>query len=149
MKTRDLREFDFLTIRRIRSKARVETRIIARGNPSWMGTATTLILSNQFFSGPYLARSPLFPHGRRHLTRIAPFVGDRASGAFRPTYRIVIEPNVSSLPPPETGRLRISQGVHAYLNQHDVPHIWNVDDEGHTPTTWASNLYHFAQRIFR
>jgi hypothetical protein len=29
------------------------------------------------------------------------------------------------------------------------PHIWNVDEEGHTPKTWASNLYHFAQRIFR
>ena len=36
-----------------------------------------------------------------------------------------------------------------YLKERDVPHIWNVDDEGHTPKTWASNLYHFAQRIFR
>ena len=47
------------------------------------------------------------------------------------------------------GLINISQGVHAYLEQRDVPHIWNVDDEGHTPRTWASNLYHFAQRIFR
>jgi len=47
------------------------------------------------------------------------------------------------------GLIRISQDVHAYLKQHDVPHVWNVDDEGHTPRTWASNLYHFAQRIFR
>ena len=30
------------------------------------------------------------------------------------------------------GLINISQGVHAYLKQHDVPHIWNVDDEGHT-----------------
>ena len=47
------------------------------------------------------------------------------------------------------GLIRRSQDVHAYLKAHDVPHIWNVDDEGHTPKTWASNLYHFAQRIFR
>jgi enterochelin esterase-like enzyme len=47
------------------------------------------------------------------------------------------------------GLIRISQDVHAYLKQHDIPHIWNVDEEGHTPRTWASNLYHFAQRIFR
>jgi enterochelin esterase-like enzyme len=47
------------------------------------------------------------------------------------------------------GLIRISQDVHAYLKKHDIPHIWNVDDEGHTPRTWASNLYHFAQRIFR
>ena len=49
----------------------------------------------------------------------------------------------------QDGLINISQGVHAYLKQHNVPHIWNVDDEGHTPKTWASNLYHFAQRIFR
>ena len=47
------------------------------------------------------------------------------------------------------GLINISQGVHGYLKERDVPHIWNVDDEGHTPKTWASNLYHFAQRIFR
>ena len=46
------------------------------------------------------------------------------------------------------GLINISQGIHAYLKERDVPHIWNVDDEGHTPRTWASNLYHFAQRIF-
>ena len=49
----------------------------------------------------------------------------------------------------QDGLINVSQGVHAYLKQHDVPHIWNVDDEGHTARTWASNLYHFAQRIFR
>jgi enterochelin esterase-like enzyme len=47
------------------------------------------------------------------------------------------------------GLINISQGVHAHLKEHAVPHIWNVDDEGHTPKTWASNLYHFAQRLFR
>ena len=31
------------------------------------------------------------------------------------------------------GLINISQGVHAYLKARDVPHIWNVDDEGHTP----------------
>ncbi len=47
------------------------------------------------------------------------------------------------------GLINISQAVHAYLKQHEVPHIWNVDDSGHDPHTWGSNLYHFAQRIFR
>ena len=46
------------------------------------------------------------------------------------------------------GLINISQGVHAYLKERGVPHIWNVDDEGHTPKTWASNLYHFAQGGF-
>ena len=47
------------------------------------------------------------------------------------------------------GLINISQGVHLYLKQHDVPHVWNVDDHGHDRETWSNNLYHFAQRIFR
>ena len=47
------------------------------------------------------------------------------------------------------GLINFSQGVHRYLKQHDVPHIWNVDDYGHVGETWANNFYHFAQRVFR
>jgi enterochelin esterase-like enzyme len=47
------------------------------------------------------------------------------------------------------GLINFSQDVHRYLKEHDVPHIWNVDDHGHVGETWASNLYHFAQRVFR
>lgn len=47
------------------------------------------------------------------------------------------------------GLINFSQGVHRYLKEHEVPHLWNVDDHGHNGETWGSNLYHFAQRIFR
>lgn len=47
------------------------------------------------------------------------------------------------------GLINVSQGVHAYLKENDIPHIWNVDDHGHDAETWGSNLYHFAQRLFR
>jgi enterochelin esterase-like enzyme len=47
------------------------------------------------------------------------------------------------------GLISISQGVHRYLKEHNVPHVWNVDDHGHDGATWGSNLYHFAQQIFR
>lgn len=47
------------------------------------------------------------------------------------------------------GLINFSQGVHTYLKAHEVPHIWNVDDHGHDGATWGSNLYHFAQKIFR
>ena len=46
------------------------------------------------------------------------------------------------------GLIRISQGVHTYLKEKGVPHIWNVDSNGHDPTHWRNNLYHFVQRIF-
>jgi enterochelin esterase-like enzyme len=47
------------------------------------------------------------------------------------------------------GLINFSQGVHRYLKDHDVPHLWNVDDHGHDGETWSNNLYYFAQRIFR
>ncbi|CAN7249531.1 GDSL-type esterase/lipase family protein [Pseudoduganella sp. LjRoot289] len=47
------------------------------------------------------------------------------------------------------GLISISQGVHRYLKQQGVPHVWNVDEYGHDRDSWAENLYHYAQRIFR
>ncbi|WP_442888003.1 alpha/beta hydrolase [Congregicoccus parvus] len=47
------------------------------------------------------------------------------------------------------GLINVSQDVHRHLAEHDVPHIWNVDGFGHDPAHWASNLHHFAQRLFR
>ena len=47
------------------------------------------------------------------------------------------------------GLINVSQDLHAYLKQHEVSHVWNVDDHGHDGDSWANNLYHFAQRIFR
>jgi enterochelin esterase-like enzyme len=44
---------------------------------------------------------------------------------------------------------RISQGVHTYLKEKGVPHIWNVDDHAHDATHWRNNLWHFLQRVFR
>jgi enterochelin esterase-like enzyme len=47
------------------------------------------------------------------------------------------------------GLINFSQRTHRYLQEHGVPHLWNVDDHGHNGETWGGNLYHFAQRIFR
>jgi enterochelin esterase-like enzyme len=47
------------------------------------------------------------------------------------------------------GLINISQGVHAYLKEKGVPHVWNVDGNGHDPTHWKNNLQWFAQKIFR
>ena len=47
------------------------------------------------------------------------------------------------------GLIRISQGVHQYLKDNGVPHVWHVDGNAHDPTEWKNNLYLFVQRIFR
>ena len=47
------------------------------------------------------------------------------------------------------GLLRISQGVHAYLKEKGIPHVWHVDGHAHDATEWKNNLYYFAQKLFR
>lgn len=47
------------------------------------------------------------------------------------------------------GLIRVSQGVHAYLKEKNVPHIWHVDEHGHDFQHWKKALYQFSQLIFK
>lgn len=47
------------------------------------------------------------------------------------------------------GLIRISQNVHAYLKEKNVPHIWHVDDHNHDFQHWKKGLYNFSQLIFK
>jgi enterochelin esterase-like enzyme len=49
----------------------------------------------------------------------------------------------------QDGLIRISQGVHAYLKEKHVPHIWHVDDHAHDFQHWKKALYQFSQIIFK
>jgi len=48
----------------------------------------------------------------------------------------------------QDGLIRISQALHTYLKQQNIPHLWNVDDHAHDRETWSSNLFYFTQRLF-
>jgi enterochelin esterase-like enzyme len=45
--------------------------------------------------------------------------------------------------------ISVSQGVHTYIKEKDVPHIWHVDSGAHTWPVWKNDLYLFSQKIFR
>jgi enterochelin esterase-like enzyme len=50
----------------------------------------------------------------------------------------------------QDGLMRISQRVHEMLDEKQVPHIYRVIPGGrHDFKVWKSDLYHFAQLIFR
>jgi enterochelin esterase-like enzyme len=49
----------------------------------------------------------------------------------------------------QDGLIRISQGIHAYLQEVGVPHVWHVDGNGHDATHWRNSLYHFVQLLFK
>jgi enterochelin esterase-like enzyme len=44
---------------------------------------------------------------------------------------------------------RVSKGVHDYLTEKNVPHVWRVDTNGHDTGEMSSSLYHFAQKLFK
>ncbi len=47
------------------------------------------------------------------------------------------------------GLIRISQNVHKFLKENEIPHVWHVDGHGHDPEHWSSSLYWFAQNVFQ
>ena len=47
------------------------------------------------------------------------------------------------------GLIRISQGVHGYLKEKGVPHIWHVDDHAHDFQHWKKALFQFSQLAFK
>ena len=47
------------------------------------------------------------------------------------------------------GLIRISQGMHAYLKETHVAHVWNVDGNAHDTPEWKNNFYWFTQQIFK
>lgn len=49
----------------------------------------------------------------------------------------------------QDGLIRVSQALHRELRQRGMPHVWNVDEHGHDRESWADNLHHFAQLLFR
>jgi len=47
------------------------------------------------------------------------------------------------------GLIGVSQGMHRYLQQNGVPHVWHVDAFAHDRESWAENLVHFSRLLFR
>ena len=47
------------------------------------------------------------------------------------------------------GLINISQGVHSFLKEKGVPHVWHVDGNAHDTTEWDNNLYLFSQKLFK
>ena len=44
----------------------------------------------------------------------------------------------------------VSKGLHDYLAERDVPHVWHIDvGAGHTFPVWKNDLYHLSMLLFR
>ena len=49
----------------------------------------------------------------------------------------------------QDGLIGVSQGVHAYLKEKQVPHVWHVETGGHDFKVWKNDLFLFSQLLFR
>lgn len=95
--------------------------------------------------------------GLAHLDRFAWIGGFSSAPNTRPPAQLVPDPAAVNerlkllwlSSGNKDGLIFISQGVHAYLKEKGVKHIWHVDGNGHDPTHWRNSLYYFAQKIFR
>ena len=95
--------------------------------------------------------------GLTHLDRFAWIGGFSSAPNTRPPAELVPDPAAVTRQlkllmltcGSKDGLMNISQGLHAYLKQHDVPHVWHVDGHAHDPAHWRSALAGFAQRLFR
>ena len=47
------------------------------------------------------------------------------------------------------GLIFISQNMHKYLLENNVPHIWQVESGGHNMQVWINDLYLFSQLLFK
>src|SRR4051794_5218885 len=45
--------------------------------------------------------------------------------------------------------MRVSMGLHTFLLEKGVPHIWRLDGNGHDTAVMSANFYHFSQKLFR
>jgi len=95
--------------------------------------------------------------GLTHLDRFAWIGGFSSAPNTKPPAELVSDPAALKRQAKllmltcgsKDGLMNISQGLHAYLKQHDVPHVWHVDGHAHDPAHWRSSLHGFAQRLFR
>jgi len=49
----------------------------------------------------------------------------------------------------QDGLISFSQGLHKYLKENNVPHVWHVEPGVHDFKVWKNDLYLFTQLIFR
>ena len=47
------------------------------------------------------------------------------------------------------GLISVSQGVHKYLKENEIQHIWHITEHGHDTPEWTQALYHFSQKVFQ
>ena len=50
----------------------------------------------------------------------------------------------------DTGSFNMSEALHRYLAERNVPHVWHIDvGSGHTIPVWKNDLYQLSRLLFQ
>lgn len=112
---------------------------------------------NRALAGLSMGGGQSLNFGLAHLDTFAWVGGFSSAPNTRSPQQLVPDPNAAKQKlkllwiscGDKDGLISISQGVHAYLKEKAVPHIWHVDSGAHEWPVWKNDLYLFSQRIFR
>lgn len=112
---------------------------------------------NRALAGLSMGGGQSLNFGLTHLEKFAWIGGFSSAPNTNPPAELVPEPTATKAQLKllylscgnKDGLINISQEMHAYLKEREVPHVWNVDENGHDPKHWRNNLYHFSQKIFQ
>jgi enterochelin esterase-like enzyme len=112
---------------------------------------------NRALAGLSMGGGQSLDFGLAHLDTFAWVGGFSSAPNTRPPAQLVPDPNQAKQKlkllwiscGDKDGLIGISQAVHAYLKEKNVPHIWHVDSGAHEWPVWKNDLYLFSQRIFR
>jgi len=94
--------------------------------------------------------------GLRNLETFASVGGFSSAPNTMPPAELVPDPSMASRMldllwvscGDEDSLFDISEGVHEYLEENDVRHVWQIDIGAHTFPVWKNDLYHFARLVF-
>jgi enterochelin esterase-like enzyme len=111
---------------------------------------------NRALAGLSMGGGQSLNFGLAHLDTFAWVGGFSSAPNTKPPAQLLPDPNTAKQLKllwlscgNKDGLISISQGLHAYLRENKVPHIWHVDSHAHDAAEWKQALYYFVQQLFR
>jgi enterochelin esterase-like enzyme len=110
---------------------------------------------NRALAGLSMGGGQSLNFGLAHLDKFAWVGGFSSAPNTKPPAQLLPDPNAAKQLKllwlscgNKDGLISLSQGVHTYLRENNVPHVWHVDSHGHDAPEWKQALYYFAQQLF-
>lgn len=111
---------------------------------------------NRALAGLSMGGGQSLNFGLAHLDKFAWVGGFSSAPNTKPSAQLLPDPNAAKQLKllwlscgSKDGLISVSQGVHSYLKENNIPHVWHIDAHAHDAPEWKQALYYFSQKLFR